>query len=481
MSDPDLGEEHATDPKPTVKDPGGQLLVTPAGTVVVSTDAMLASVDALRVLQAELLIDLRRALAADAVWDGMPITGVVPAIDRARDLCDQGRETIARAAAEYTSTEQTIALLQHELGARVASLLGPAVFGLLLTLVVTNPGLLMAVALGGWAAIPDDGDGKLDTLHDFFRDHPELITSPEFVRFVSVVSTSIDDAVPHPLGPPFGLSFGPSGGAEASAVTLIALGSTVGLFRETSVVTERVSTTVGGSAPVGVRDRLDRVPEDDPVRIEKYEAPGQPPRYAVFIGPTETFSPFAETEPRDLTSNVYGVAGLSPAALRGVEQAMADAGIAGTDEVQVVGFSQGGLIATMIAGSGDWNVVGVETFGAPAGTVTLPDGVAGLAIRNTDDFIPALGGPQHDTHLVHVEREAYAGDGPIVTDEVVPAHQRSAYERTATAVDAAESSTIRQQIAALDAFATDYLDAPGGSVTVMTYDATRVEGLTRLR
>jgi len=438
---------------------------------------MLASVDALRVLQAELVMDLRRALAADAVWDGMPITGVVPAIDRARDLCDQGRESIARAAAEYSTAEHTIEALQHEVGARVAALLGPAIFGLLIALVTTNPGVLMALALGGWAAIPDDGDGKLDTLHDFFRDHPDLITSPEFVRFVSVASTSIDDAVPHP----FGFPLGPTGGAEAGALTLIGLGSTFGMFRETSVVAERVSTTVGGSAPTGVRDRLDRVPEDDLVRIEKYESPGQPPRYAVFIGPTETFSPFAETEPRDMTSNMHGVAGLSPAALRGVEQAMADAGISSGDEVQVVGFSQGGLIATMIAGSGAWNVVGVETFGAPAGGVALPEGVAGLAIRNTDDFIPALGGPQQDTHLVQVEREAYAGDGPIVTDEVVPAHQRSAYERTATAVDAAESSAIRLQIDRLDAFATDYLDTPGGSVTVMTYDATRVDGFTRVR
>jgi len=476
VSDPTLVDENSTKP-PTAKDPGGQLLVTPAGTVVVSTDAMLSSVDALRALQAELLIDLRRALAADAVWDGMPITDVVPAIERARELCDRGRETIARAAAEYTSAEQTLAALQHELGARVASLLGPAVFGLLLSLVVSNPVLLMAVALGGRAAISDDRDGKLEALQDFFRDHPELITSPEFVRFVSVVSTSIDDAVPHP----FGLPLGPNGGAEAGAVTLIALGSTLGMFKETSVVAERTSTTTGGSAPVGSRDRLDRVPEDELVRIEKYEAPGQPPRYAVFIGPTETFSPFADQEPRDMTSNVHGVAGLSPAALRGVEQAMADAGISRDAEVQVVGFSQGGLIATMIAGSGDWNVVGVETFGAPAGSVPLPEGIAGLAIRNTDDFIPALGGPQRDSNLVQVEREAYAGDAPIVTDEVVPAHQRTAYERTATAIDAAGSSTIRQQTATLDAFATDYLDAPGGTATVMTYDATRVDGLTRVR
>lgn len=464
-----------SDPKATTKDPGGTLLVTPAGTVVVSTDAMLASADALRALQAELITDLRRALAADAVWDGMPITEVAPALESARHLCDQGRENLARAAAEYTEAERAIAQLQQDLGARVASIIGPAIFGLLSTLVVTNPGLLMTLALGGWAAIPDDSDGKLATLHDFFRDNPELITSPAFVRFVSVVSTSIDDAMPDPFG------LGPTGGAEAGAATVIGLGAAFGMFRETSVLAERVSTTTGASAPIGVRDRLDRVPEDDLVRIEKYEAPGQPPRYAVFIGPTETFSPFAETEPRDLTSNVFGVAGLSPAALRGVEQAMADAGISRDDQVQVVGFSQGGLIATMVAGSGNWNVVGVETFGAPAGTIQLPEGLAGMAIRNTDDFIPALGGPQQDNHLVQVEREAYAGDGPIETVEVVPAHQRSAYERTATAIDAAESSTIRDQIAALDAFATDYLDAPGGTATVMTYDAVRVDGFTRVR
>ena len=39
------------------------------------------------------------------------------------------------------------------------------------------------------------------------------------------------------------------------------------------------------------------------------------------------------------------------------------------DEVVVTGFSQGGLLATMVAASDDWNVVGVETHGAPAGNV----------------------------------------------------------------------------------------------------------------
>lgn len=462
-----------SDAKPGDKERGGALLVTPAGSVIVSTDAMLVSVEALRALEADLLIDQRRALAADAIWDGLPIADVVPAIERARAVCSRGREAIARAADEYSRTEREIAAMQHEVGARVASQLGPALYGLLQMLVTCNPGLLVALALGGWIAIPGRGDEKLDALHDWFRDHPELVTSPEFVRFVSVVSTSVDDVQSHP----FGLPLGPDGGAPESAAALIAWGATFGMFVETGVVTERVSATTGGTAPVGSRERLDRVPEDALVRIERYEVPGEPPRYAIFIAPTETFSPFADGEPRDMTSNMHGVAGLSPAALRGVEQAMADVGITSSDEVQVVGFSQGGLIAAMLASSGEWNVVGVETFGAPTGAVPLPEGLSGMAVRNTDDFIPALGGPQLDHNLMQVEREAFAGSGPIVTDEVVPAHQRTAYERTADAIDAAESNAIQRQNAALDAFATDYLEQPGATTTVFTYDATRVEGL----
>lgn len=454
------------DPKPTPKDPGGHLLVTPTGSVVVSTDAMLASADALRVLEAELHADFRRVLAADAEWQGMPITDVGPALDRARSFCEEGRETLARAAEAYSTAERRIEQTQHELGAQVASNLGPVLFALFVGLAFQNPMVLAALALG--RLVP--GDGGLQVLHDYIRDNPEFITDPGFVRFVSSVATSVDD-----LGRPFGVPIGPSGGADIGALTLITLGSTVGFFRETPVTVERRSTVVG-TAPTGVRDRLDRIPENDLVRIERYDAPGQPPRFAIFIGPTETFSPVAATEPRDLTSNVHGVANLSPGALRAVEQAMVDAGISPADEVQVAGFSQGGLIATMLAGSGEWNVVGVATYGAPAGGIALPEGLAGMAVRNTDDFIPALGGPQLDHHLLQVEREAFAGGGEIVTDQVVPAHQRTAYERTASAIDAAESNAIQQQIRALDAFASDYLDAPGGRATVMTYEATRVDG-----
>lgn len=463
-------------------DPGGQLLITRAGSVVVTTDALLASADRLRALEAALHTDLRRTVAADAVASGMPIPGIVPSLERLRARCEGARDAFGRIAEQYTRVEATIERAQHDLAALIAAIVGPAAVRALAAMILVNPGLLLAGALLGWAAIPDGPDGRLGTVRDLLMRHPELITSPEFARFVSLIATSIDDAVLGGLGvPPWlvplpGFDLSPAGGVAAGALTVAALGSLLGMLRETPVAVERVSTVPLGAPPTGVRDRLDRIPEGDQVRIERYEADGMPPRYTVYVGPTETFSPFATDEPWDSTSNVHGVAGLSPGSFRAVELAMADAGIRPGDEVLVTGFSQGGLIATMVAASGDWNVVGLETHGAPAGNIPLPSGLSGMAIRNTEDFVPALAGPQLDHELMQVERRAFREGVEIPDVQAAPAHQRTAYERTATAIDDAESAAVQQQIHALDAFADDYLDRPGGHATVTTYRATRVDG-----
>lgn len=468
------------DPGPPTVDPGGPLLVTPARSIAVATDALLASGDRLRGLDAELVVDIRRVRAADAIEAGWPIDDILAPIEHVRELCERGRRMLDKVVTNYTITEVVVERLQRDAAAVLAAAIGRIAPGALARLVLFQPHLLAAAALLGWAAIPDDGEGKLATVRDFFLRNPQLITSPEFVRMVSLLSTSIDDGILGASGvPPLfaaapGVDLGFDGGVAAGALAVASLGRLLGMFRETPVTVERVSSRELGVAPTGVRDRLDRIPEVNQVRIEKYTADGMPPRYAVYIGPTETFSPFATTEPWDSTSNVHGVARGDPGSLRAVELAMADAGVQPGDEVLVTGFSQGGLIATMVAASGDWNVVGLETHGAPAGNIPVPDGVAGLAIRNTDDLVPALGGPQRDHTLVQVERRAFREDVVIPDIQAAPAHQRTAYERTATAIDAASSEVVRTQISTLDAFARDYLQRDGAHATVTRYRSMRV-------
>jgi pimeloyl-ACP methyl ester carboxylesterase len=194
------------------------------------------------------------------------------------------------------------------------------------------------------------------------------------------------------------------------------------------------------------------------------------------VGPTETFSPVADHEPWDLTSNVAGVAGMQAGSFRATEQAMALAGIQPSDAVQFVGFSQGGLIATMLAADPSWNAVGLATYGAPAGGIALPDGVSGIAVRNSDDFIPALGGPQLDHHLLQIERQAFAPDTDLPTGLPAPAHQRNAYVATATVIDQARSDAVRDELAALDAFTGDYASQPGATITATTFHAERLPG-----
>ena len=120
------------------------------------------------------------------------------------------------------------------------------------------------------------------------------------------------------------------------------------------------------------------------------------------------------------------------------------------------------------------SAVGLETYGAPTGGIALPEGLNGMAIRNTDDVIPALAGPQTDHHLLQIERRAFPPGAPIPASEPAPAHQRDAYAATASIVDAAESIAVREQIAAMDAFTTEYAQRDGSSITVMTYHAERV-------
>ncbi|MEO8528866.1 MAG: hypothetical protein ABI435_07290 [Pseudolysinimonas sp.] len=455
-------------------DPGGPLLVTPAGTTVVWTDALLASADRLGALQSALHLDVARVVAADHLG-GMSMHGVIPPLEQARALCADTADTMRLVAEQYSAAEQVSEEVQRQLAAMIATALGEAL-PFLAAYVILNPLPLIGLALGGWLSFPDDGDGRLAALRDWMLAHPELVTSPEFVRFVSLFATSIDDGARGAAGIPYWLSplfSSDDNGVATGALTIATLGGAFGMFKESEVAVTRVSLETPASAPTGARDLLDRVPEVNQVRIETYEAPGMPTRYAVYIGPTETFSPYATTEPWDMTSNVYGVAGLSPGSLRAVEDAMADAGIRSGDEVQVVGFSQGGLIATMVAASPDWNVVSAATYGAPAGNIALPDGVAGIAVRNTDDFIPALAGPQLDHHLMQIEREAYAGDTPPPTGIAAPAHQRFSYEATADAIDAARSEAIRSQLTQLEGFGDGYVEN-GGSITVSTYHAVRV-------
>lgn len=461
-------------PDPT---PASPLLVRSGRSTLVATDALLANLPELDAFADAIESDAHRiaVLALDTPHgilrtrlDRCEVTGLDLA-DEVRTL----RRAIAIAQSSYELGERTVVSLQD-----AASAWTTGVFARFAAPFLPLMGLGGAIL---WKRMPGTDDQKKAVLQRWLLDHPEVLTSPEFSTVVRRVVSNTDDAVLGASGlPPWvAMVLGEQGlgilSVSTSAGVLIGVGSAIHgrAFHETPVNVERVSTQTTATAPTGAEQRLARVPAEEQVRIEQYTAPGEPTRYVVYVAPTQTFAPIADQEPWDLTSNVAGVAGLPAGSIRATEQAMADAGITADSEIVLVGFSQGGLVADAVAASGDWNAVGLETYGDPGGGIELPEGISGLAVRHTDDFVVATGGEQLPTDRTIVERQAYPDGSDIPTDLPVPAHQRRAYAETARLLDAAESSEVRAQLDAIDAFTHEYTSREGSQITTYSYRAER--------
>lgn len=460
-------------------DPGSALVVTTVGGTLVATDGMLAHADRVGRIAGELHDALVRVDYA-ALLGPLPTDALRAELAAALRCADDQCAAIREAAQLAELGEDRILRAQTA----TAGLLAAAVAGAWPALLALGVGWSPVLAFAALAMTDeyggDDAAARREGVVRWLLDHPELITSPGFVDAVRLVATSTDDAgwaalgVPAPLAAELGSQQHGVTGVESSAIGIMGAAGLVGLLRETPVTVERTGTSVGAAPAQGAVQRLDRVPDGGDIVIERHDVPGGEPRWVVYVGPTETFSPSADGPAFDQTSNMAGVAGLPAGSMRALEMAMADAGVAATDQVQLVGFSQGGLVAARAAESGQWNVVGLETYGAPTGNVELPEGLAGMAVRHTDDLVPALAGPQLDDNLLQVEREAFAGDAPPPTGLPAPAHQKAAYLATAAAIDGAQSAAVREQVAALDAFTAEYAAIDGATVTTFSFHAERV-------
>jgi len=263
--------------------------------------------------------------------------------------------------------------------------------------------------------------------------------------------------IPSPVAQALGDDgLGVTGLPFAAATTMVA-GSFFGLFRPGAVALVDSKTAPATAAPTGFAQRLDRIPDPAKqagaqVTIERYEIPGQEDHFEVYIAGTVSFDPVAGIEPWDLTSNIANAVGAGSGSYDSVVLAMVDAGIDESSPVVFTGYSQGGATAAQLAASGDYNTVGLVSFGGPTGQIALPTDIATVLVEHRDDVVPALGGNQENLHAVIVERDVFGGEG-IPSDVLIPAHQRDHYRETAVLLDAARSQQVTAAAARLDNFA----------------------------
>jgi hypothetical protein len=466
------------------------LIVSGGGSVIVASDDLLARIDKVSKLGGAF-----RSAAHELgvlLASGHSSMGQVPAAGReAREQLESAialsHATANRAALAYgglrtcleayAATEAAVERANRGLIGQFAWVLG-RVTPLVLVPIAMGLAVDEAILQGVFHLTPKQ---QANAARALLRGHNAPMTNPATVRALKEVMMATDDFGEGLIGVPPSLPrvLGDQGlgllGVPSSAATVAAIGGAVGLLRETDVAVRR-SGAEATVAPVdGIRDRAGRIPvvtehgNQAQVRIDRYSAPGKPDSFDVYIGGTASFALKTGQQPFDFTSDIVGVAQESPASARAVVQAMREAGVTPNSPVLLNGYSQGGLLASLIAASGDFNVKGVVTLGAPSGQVPIPDGVPVLALRHSEDIVPATGGDDRTLQAVVVQRSLF-DDQPIPGGVAVPAHALRYYEQTAELVDHAQSDELRAVVAGIDTFGSD-----ATAVTSARWQATRVQ------
>lgn len=469
------------------------IVVSGGGTIAVASDELLWHAEQLRVLTHEMREVTARLTVIDARVDGRSLarTSAVAEARRAEDAIDSALRQFERvgiaarelsrsllASAEAYGAAEYVATAASELVAgAIADILGmffPLVLLWLFPALSTGvTGLLIGSLLA-----PGGPKALIDRLPTMLKENSALVSNPVVVALMRMAVSNSDDVVNGRLGIPPQISalLGDRGlgltGVDTTAALLTGLGG-VGLLAESPVRASRAGEVPVSQPPTGMADRFDRVPEPESnggsqVRIERYSVEGEPDRFEVYIAGTVDFSPVAGDEPWDMTSNVAGVAGLPAGSYRAVVEALAEAGITADSPVQFTGYSQGGLVATMLAASGDYNTQGLVTFGAPAGNVELPGTFPAIAVEHMEDIVPATGGDQVNPSVIVARRELYA-DAEVPTDMIFPAHQRTSYADTAALLDEQHSPALTSAMQSITSFAAGATAAEG-----TMYSAVRV-------
>ncbi len=192
-------------------------------------------------------------------------------------------------------------------------------------------------------------------------------------------------------------------------------------------------------------------------------------RVIVDITGTRSWDPLPTGDVTSLTTNGRALVGVRTAYEGGVLAAMRRAGVRPTDDVMLVGHSQGGLVAVTTArdarASGEFHVTHVITAGAPIGRTVggLPRGVQVLALENAADVVPHLDGRANPDRPNVVTASSRHGDGTVVGDHDVA----RSYLPLAADVEASSSRSLRDFLGS----ARGYFDAV--SVETHTFQVVR--------
>lgn len=182
------------------------------------------------------------------------------------------------------------------------------------------------------------------------------------------------------------------------AVGLLGLGALPAGSRLTGPSASTHVRRLGGgrtTAPTSLTQIVDRIPRGEGrVRVERYTMDGGRRRFVVYAAGTAPGGPAEEAW--DARSNIELYTRTRSASFDATMAAAAEAGARSGDRVILVGYSQGAMVTSFVALSGEFDVPLLITFGDPVEAAVDP-GTLSVAVRHLDDPISALAGGGLDT------------------------------------------------------------------------------------
>lgn len=398
---------------------------------------------------------LEGALLADLIWFAAASAAVLGDHLEQAQRWYEGADDAVRQVMVATS-DAVYATVAQAIG--TAAQLGA---GAALALLSSPAGLagVTVVALGGAALV---GTGAIDG-EDVARlgEHAgatvmnhlgPLLSNPQTVLLLRGLVSASDDIINQAGGYPFALA------ASAVGAPLMMFLSRGGV-RDSRDLAGRAYRAIDGGkpneftvrqresesrlAPTSVREVVDHIPpsvDGEPqVRITEYRTATGERAFHVSVAGTSSPALGGENV-LDNLSNLDAYAGIGNESIAAVEEAMREAGITSHDAVMVSGYSQGAMITTHLAASGEWNVTSVVLAGSPTHGNAVPDEIPVVQLEHSNDPITALQGhvqaPRGDVAVV-VRNTHPQGVPP--GGEPLAGHALNEYRATASEYDGLDS------------------------------------------
>lgn len=270
----------------------------------------------------------------------------------------------------------------------------------------------------------------------------QAFTHPEVSR--PVIEYVIPGFVGGFLGLPPGVQnvFRTPHSSEQVTTMMVNTGYTVGVFDSSVTVTKVEQSLARQVHPTNLSELYARQRsvhsgrDNGRVRVDKVRGADGVERVVVYVPATTDWS-VGSGNGTDMQTNLETIAGKDSTMRKVVRQALEDAGVDGSTEVMLVGYSQGGIVAMSLADDAEfaskYNVTTVVTVGSPVSDYRVPDSVEVLSIEHDHDLVPQLDGRKNpDQHnWTTVTTSPHLGTGQQAQD----AHSGDVYAEAIAGIE----------------------------------------------